>query len=182
MQRKINIKATLLVLLGVLCFGLASRTQAQTYTTVAAGGNFSAAGTWSGSQPPVGGGTDVTLTLTNGSGNLTLDWAGAFMLNKMTNLLYSGNANLYASAVTPAPYYLFTNTAAGVLPTINCPGDAIQFNLPIVLAANLTINASQLFNGHVIFQTPPPSFRIPPHVRVTIHTVDSPPSYVGSYV
>ncbi len=182
MQRKIHIQATLLALLGILCFGLASQTQAQNYTTVAAGGNFSAAGTWNGSQPPVGGGTDVTLMLTNGSGNLTLDWAGAFMLNKMTNLLYSGNANLYASSVTPAPYYLFTNTAAGVPPTINCPGDAIQFNLPVVLAANLTINASQLFNGHVIFQTTAAIISDTTPSSVTIHTVDSPPSYVGSYV
>ena len=182
MKIQLHIQATLLALIGVLCFGLASQTQAQNYTTVAAGGNFSAAGTWSGAQPPQGGGTDVTLMLTNGSGNLTLDWTGAFMLNKMTNLLYSGNANLYASAVTPAPYYLFTNTATGVLPTINCPGDAIQFNLPVVLAANLTINASQLFNGHVIFQTTAAIISDATPCSVTIHTVDSPPSYVGSYV
>jgi autotransporter-associated beta strand protein len=182
MQRKIPTQVILLALLGVLYFGFTSQTQAANYTNFYAGGNFSAAGSWNGPQPPVGGGTDVTLVLTNQGGNFTLDWAGAFMLNQMTNVLYSGNANLYASAVTPAPYYLFTNTAAGVLPTINCPGDAIQFNLPVVLAANLTINASQLFNGHVIFQTTAAIISDTTPCSVTIHTVDSPPSYVGSYV
>jgi len=173
MQRKIHIQITLFALLGILGFGLASQTQAQNYTTVAAGGNFSAAGTWFGTQPPVGGGTDVALMLTNGSGNLTLDWAGPFMLNKMTNLLYSGNANLYAAAVTPAPYYLFTNTAAGVSPTLYCYGDAIQFFLPVTLAANLTLNTSYLYNGHVIFANTAATISDTTPSSVTINAINA---------
>ena len=102
-----NVYVWFRVVLTFLWVAFAREVQALNYTTVAGGGNFSAAGTWNGSPPPMGGGTDVTLVLTNGSGNLTLDWSGAFMLNKMTNVLYSGNANLYASGVTPAPYFLF---------------------------------------------------------------------------
>ena len=149
-----HVKGWSRVVLSCLCMAWATWAQAASYTTVVSGGNFSAAGTWSGAQPPQGGGTDVSLVLTNLSGNLTLDWAGAFMLNQMTNVLYSGNANLYASGVTPAAYFLFTNTSAGTLPTIYCIGNAIQFNLPVTLATNLIITASNIFNGHVIFQIP----------------------------
>ena len=143
-----------LVVLTFLWIVCATDGRAQNFTNLAAGGNFSAPGNWNGPQPPVGGGTDVTLVLTNNNTSFTLDWTGAFMLNRMTNVLYSGNANLYASAVSPAPYFLFTNSAAGVLPAIYCYGNAIQFNLPVVIATNLTINTSYLYNGHVIFQIP----------------------------
>ena len=149
-----HVSGWLRVVLTFLCIIFVTDGRAQTYTTTASGGNFSAAGTWNGSQPPQGGGAGVSLVLTNLNGNLTLDWAGAFMLNQMTNILYSGNANLYASSVTPAPYYLFTNTAAGVLPAIYCIGNAIQFNLPVTLATNLIITTSNIYNGHVIFQIP----------------------------
>ncbi|MEI6644499.1 MAG: Ig-like domain repeat protein [bacterium] len=102
-------------------------------------GNWSAAGSWTGSAPPTGGVSEAVIVFKpTAIDNSINDLSGAFWLNQL-NVVPNYAVNLSASGGNSL---LFTKTSGGTLPSIaNAGTSTLTLNTPITLATNLTINA-----------------------------------------
>jgi autotransporter-associated beta strand protein len=145
---KTNLKSMFVAALwACLCLALSASAQAQTYYTNSASGNWSAAGSWTGTPPSAGGAVDAVVTLA-GAVPITANnnLAGAFMLNQLTDSIRTSSSyptlddvTVYLNAAAGSSL-LFTNLADGTPPVIStrafCALDVLS---PITLANNLSV-------------------------------------------
>jgi len=149
---KFNLMAALLA---CLCLALAASAQAQTYYTNSATGNWSEAGSWTGTPPSVGGAADAYVSLTTQWMTATNDLAGAFTLNGI-NAAAATNSDVYAAGGSSLLF------SGGTSVIINS-GSAFSIHSPMTLANNLTIdstyNAGTYLDG-TISETAPSSITL----------------------
>ncbi|MEI6169276.1 MAG: Ig-like domain repeat protein [bacterium] len=107
--------------------------------TNSASGNWSAAGSWTGTSPTASGVSEAVIVFKpTAIDNSINDLSGAFWLNQL-NVVPNYAVNLSASGGNSL---LFTKTSGGTLPSIaNAGTSTLTLNTPITLATNLTINA-----------------------------------------
>jgi fibronectin-binding autotransporter adhesin len=152
---------------------LASGAQAQSAYVNSATGNWSAAGSWTGTPPSAGGAVDATVSIYNddqapivANNNL----AGAFMLNQLSDDIATSPsypsasaAMVYVNAATGSSL-LFTNFPDGSAPKIITSGIAgLDISSPITLANNLSIvpySGSTIILDGPISETAPSSISL----------------------
>ena len=121
--------------------------------TNSATGNWSAAGSWTGAQPPAGGSNDTVIVFANaGAMSNTNNLSGAFMLNQLKNT--GANVSLYANSGSSL---LLTNAPGGVSPTIvNGSLGTLTLWSPLTLAEDVTVSASAniLLSGNITESAP----------------------------
>jgi autotransporter-associated beta strand protein len=156
-------------LLACLCLALAAGAQAQTYYTNSATGNWSAAGSWTGTPPSAGGAADAYVSLTTPFMAATNDLAGAFTLNGI-NATANNSVDVWAAGGSSLLF-------SGGSPVIVSSGGAgaMSIHSPMTLANNLTIDCSG--SGAAIYLDGTISETTPSSITLNSATANTPYTY-----